>query len=178
MAQIARVCLIGPHSTGKSTLASELAAHYRTEWVSEYARGYALAVRRELTVDDVPRIAEGQMANEESARGSSLLFLDTDLLSTVIYARHYYGACPDWIEAKARERRADLYLLMNVDTPFVVDPARDSADVRQELFGKFRCALEEFEAKYVVISGAWKERMRAAIAAIEAGGRAPASVRR
>lgn len=168
MAQIARVCLIGPHSTGKSTLARELAAHYRTEWVSEYARGYALAVRRELTVDDVPRIAEGQIANEESARGSSLLFLDTDLLSTVVYARHYYGACLDWIETKARERRADLYLLMNVDTPFVVDPARDSADVRQELFGKFRCALEEFEAKYVVISGAWKERMRGAIAAIQA----------
>jgi nicotinamide riboside kinase len=57
---------------------------------------------------------------------------------------------------------------MNVDTPFVVDPARDSADVREELFGKFRATLEEFEAPYVVISGPWKDRMRAAIAAIQA----------
>ena len=168
MAQIARVCLIGPHSTGKSTLARDLAAHYRTQWVSEYARGYALAMRRELTADDVPKIAMGQIANEESARDARLLFLDTDLLSTVVYSRHYYGSCLEWIETKARERRADLYLLMDVDTPFVVDPARDSADVRQELFGKFRAALEEFGAEYVVISGGWKERMRAALAAIHA----------
>lgn len=167
MAQIARVCLIGPHSTGKSTLARSLAAHYRAEWVAEYARAYALAVGRELTVDDVPRIAEGQIANEESARGAGLLILDTDLLSTVVYSRFYYGFCEPWIEQKARVRRAGLYLLMNVDTPFVADPARDSAGAREALFAKFRSGLEEVGAEYVVISGTWKERMRAAIEAIE-----------
>jgi NadR type nicotinamide-nucleotide adenylyltransferase len=168
MAKIARVCLIGPHSTGKSTLARELAAHYRTEWVAEYARGYALCVRRELTADDVPRIAEGQIANEESLGGSRMLILDTDLLSTVIYARHYYGACREWIECKARERRADLYLLMDIDTPFVTDPARDSEDARAELLARFRCTLGEFEAPFIEISGSWKERKRKAIAAIDA----------
>lgn len=167
MAKIARVCLIGPHSTGKSTLARELAAHYRTAWVAEYARGYALCVGRELTADDVPRIAEGQIANEASAGGSRMLILDTDLLSTVIYARHYYGCCPEGIETRARERRADLYLLMNVDTPFVADPARDSEDARGELLRKFHCALKEFDAEFVVISGSWSERKKAAIAAIE-----------
>jgi NadR type nicotinamide-nucleotide adenylyltransferase len=168
MAKISRVCLIGPHSTGKSTLARELAAHYRTEWVAEYARGYALCVRRELTADDVPRIAEGQIANEESLGGARMLILDTDLLSTVIYARHYYGACPDWIECKARERRAGLYLLMDIDTPFVADAARDSEDARGELLARFRCALGEFAAQFVEISGSWKERRRKAIAAIDA----------
>ncbi len=167
MAKIARVCLIGPHSTGKSTLARDLATHYRTQSVAEYARGYALCVKRELTADDVPRIAEGQIANEESAGGARMLILDTDLLSTVVYARHYYGSCPEWIECKARERRADLYLLMNIDTPFVDDPARDSADVREALLEKFRCALRESGADVVEISGTWSERKRAAIAAIE-----------
>lgn len=167
MAKIARVCLIGPHSTGKSTLARELAAHYRTQSVAEYARGYALCVKRELTADDVPRIAEGQIANEESAGEARMLVLDTDLLSTVVYARHYYGACPEWIELKARERRADLYLLMNIDTPFIDDPARDSADARAALLEKFRCALRECGAEVVEISGSWRERKRAAIAAIE-----------
>lgn len=167
MAKIARVCLIGPHSTGKSTLARELAAHYRTQSVAEYARGYALCVKRELTADDVPRIAEGQIANEESAGEARMLILDTDLLSTVVYARHYYGACPEWIELKARERRADLYLLMNVDTPFVDDPARDSADAREALLEKFRCALRECGAEVVEIRGSWRERKRAAIVAIE-----------
>ena len=167
MAQVARVCLIGPHSTGKSTLARELAAHYRTQWVAEYARGYVLCVKRELTADDVPRIAEGQIANEESANGSEMLILDTDLLSTVVYSRHYYGFCEAWIERKARERCADLYLLMDVDTPFVDDPARDSSDVREQLFARFRSALEEFGVPFVVIRGDWAARKRAAIEAIE-----------
>lgn len=167
MAQIARVCLIGPHSTGKSTLARELAAHYRTTCVAEYARGYALCVKRELTVDDVPRIAEGQIANEESANGAEMLILDTDLVSTAVYSRHYYDFCEPWIEQKARERRADLYLLMDVDTPFVDDPARDSADVRDQLFARFRATLEELCVPYVVIRGEWGARKRAAIAAIE-----------
>ncbi|HEY4640303.1 MAG TPA: ATP-binding protein [Thermoanaerobaculia bacterium] len=166
MAQIARVCLIGPHSTGKSTLARELAAHYRTHWVAEYARGYALCVQHELTADDVPRIAEGQIANEESANGAEMLILDTDLVSTVVYSRHYYGFCEPWIEQKARERRADLYLLMDVDTPFIDDPVRDSADARQELFARFRAVLEELGVKYVVINGDWAARKRAAIQAI------------
>ena len=168
MAQIVRICLIGPHSTGKSTLARELAAHYATAWVAEYARDYALAAGRELTADDVPRIAAGQLANEESAAASEMLILDTDLLSTVVYARHYYAACPAWIEQQARERRAVLYLLMDVDTPFVADPARDSADVREELFARFRAALEELGAEFVVIRGTWDERKSAAIAAIAA----------
>ena len=166
MAQIVRVCLIGPHSTGKSTLARELAAHYATQWVAEYARDYALAAGRELTADDVPRIAAGQLANEERAAGAELLILDTDLLSTVVYSRPYYGTCVEWIEQQARERRADLYLLMDVDTPFVDDPARDSADVREELFAKFRDALTECGAEFVVIRGTWDERKNAAIAAI------------
>lgn len=167
MAEISRVCLIGPHSTGKSTLARELAAHYRTEWVAEYARGYAVCVKRELTCDDVVRIAEGQIANEDSVKGSGLLILDTDLLSTVVYARHYYLNCAEWIESKARERLADLYLLMNVDTPFVDDPVRDSADVREQLFAKFRCALKEFGARFVEIDGSWESRKNSAIRAID-----------
>jgi NadR type nicotinamide-nucleotide adenylyltransferase len=167
MGQIARVCLIGPHSTGKSTLARELAVHYRTRCVAEYARGYALCVKRELTADDVPRIAEGQIANEESANGAEMLILDTDLVSTVVYSRHYYGFCEPWIEQKARERCADLYLLMDVDTPFVDDPARDSADMREQLFARFRAALDEFGVRYMVIRGDWAARKRAAIEAIE-----------
>src|SRR5262249_35956328 len=91
MAEVARVCLIGPQSTGKTTLARQLAEHFGAEWVGEYARQYVLEVARALTADDVPRIAEGQLASETAARGSPLLILDTDLLSTVVYSRFYYG---------------------------------------------------------------------------------------
>jgi HTH-type transcriptional repressor of NAD biosynthesis genes len=161
MAQVARICLIGPHSTGKSTLAAELAAHYGREWVAEYAREYALAVGRELAYEDVVKVAVGQAAAE--ARASDVAILDTDLLSTDVYSRFYYGRSP--VEVR---RFADLYLLMNVDTPFVADPARDSADAREELFARFRAALEEHGANFVVISGDWDARREAAIRAIDA----------
>jgi NadR type nicotinamide-nucleotide adenylyltransferase len=163
-----RVVLIGPQSTGKSELARVLAAHFAVPWTEEYAREYALANPRELTADDVEPIARGQMANEDAAEvGGATQILDTDLISTVVYARHYYGTCPEWIERAARERAGDLYLLMDIDTPFVDDPARDSADKREELFAKFHNALQEFGVEFVVVRGSWREREVLAIAAIE-----------
>ena len=163
-----RVVLIGPQSTGKSELARTLATHYGATWIEEYAREYAIANPRELTAHDVEPIARGQMANEDAAEvgGAALLILDTDLISTVVYARHYYGSCHDWIERAARARAADLYLLLDVDTPFVDDPARDSADRREELFAKFHLALQEFEVPFVVIRGSWAERQQRAMEAI------------
>jgi NadR type nicotinamide-nucleotide adenylyltransferase len=162
-----RVCLIGPQSTGKTELAQLLASHFGAEWVPEFAREYALANPRELTIDDVEPIARGQMDGESAAEGAPLVILDTDLISTVVYARHYYSACPDWIERAARARSADLYLLMDVDTPWTDDPARDSADKRQELFARFHVALQEFGVRFHVIRGDWKERERVAREAID-----------
>jgi HTH-type transcriptional repressor of NAD biosynthesis genes len=166
MEAVSRVCLIGPQSTGKTELARRLAAHFGGVWVPEFARQYAIANQRELTAEDVEPIARGQMAGEDRA-GGPLVILDTDLISTVVYARHYYRECGDWIERAARARRADLYLLMDVDTPWVDDPARDSADKRQELFARFHLALQEFEVPFHVIRGDWSERERLAIRVIQ-----------
>ncbi len=165
MEAITRVCLIGPPSTGKSGLARALARHFGVQWTPEFARDYAKVVGRELTAEDVGPIAAGQAAIENRCSGS-LRILDTDLLSTVVYARFYYGACPRWIEDQARQRRADLYLLMDIDLPFIEDGVRDSGERRAELFDRFRAALEEFGAEYRVISGNWEERKRQALAAI------------
>ena len=166
MAKVARVCLIGPESTGKSQLAERLAGHLQAPWIPEFARQYAEERGNRLSYEHVEHIARGQIQLTE-ARGprpeTSLVILDTDLISTVVYSRHYYERVPDWVVEEAKKRIADLYLLMDTDVPWVAGVARDSGgDVREDLFDAFRAALDEFEARWVVISGDWDERFRAA----------------
>jgi NadR type nicotinamide-nucleotide adenylyltransferase len=173
--QLKRVCLIGPECTGKTTLAEELSAHFGAPWVPEFAREYAQRVGRELTAHDVEPIARGELALIDAAPNEGLVILDTDLISTVVYARHYYGQCPSWIETAAAARKADLYLLLDIDLPWVADPLRDSASPRESLYEKFAQTLKNYEAKIVPITG---ERFAAAVTQLDSLlGRPPATVR-
>jgi HTH-type transcriptional regulator, transcriptional repressor of NAD biosynthesis genes len=157
-----RICLTGPESTGKTELARRIARELGVPWLREFAREYAEAREGILSAADVEAIAHGQIAILESAGDAPLLVLDTDLISTVVYARHYYGSCPAWIEEEARRRRADLYLLLATDVEWKPDPARDAGgEAREELFDAFRAALDEFGTRWQIVSGAWEERYRA-----------------
>jgi NadR type nicotinamide-nucleotide adenylyltransferase len=161
------VCLIGPECTGKTTLARQLAAHFGVPWVPEFVREYAERVRRPLTVDDVEPIAMGELGLLDAASSDGLLFLDTDLVSTMVYSRHYYGGCPEWIVAEAVVRRADLYLLTGIDVPWSGDDVRDSADAREVLHRAFASALDAIEARVVEISGPAESRFAAAVKEID-----------
>ena len=168
--RIRRICLTGPECTGKTTLAQRLAEHYGTAWVPEFAREYALEVARPLTLIDVDRIARGQMAGEDllTIDAAELLILDTDLISTVVYSNYYYSAVPQWIVSEARRRLADLYLVADIDVPFELDPARDAEAHRIEHAHAFRRTLDEFGARYAVLSGDLEARVQKAIDAIDA----------
>lgn len=166
MASIARVCVTGPECTGKTELAAELGRHFGVEVVPEFARAYALEHGNDLTFDDCERIARGELANLEGA--SERAILDTDLISTVVYSRHYYGRCPEWVVEEARRRRADLYLLMDTDIEWRPDPARDAGgDAREDLFDAFRAAMDEFDVRFVIVSGSGEERVARAVEAAE-----------
>jgi NadR type nicotinamide-nucleotide adenylyltransferase len=169
--RICRVAVTGSESTGKTTLARDLAEHFGTVWVPEYAREYA-ATRTSLTskpleATDVEPIARGQIEAEDRglATAKRLLVLDTDLVSTVVYARHYYGDCPAWVEQAARARRADLYLLCDIDVPWVADPARDLPHMREHMQALFATTLDALGGRYVTIRGPWRERLTSAVAA-------------
>lgn len=163
--------MTGSESTGKTTLAAELAVHYGTVCSAEFSREYLARKQAPLDDSDVEPIARGQMAGEEEAarRASGLLILDTDLVSTVVYSRYYYGGCPEWVSEAARARLARLYLLLHPDVPWVPDGAqRDRPQAREELHGLFRYALQAFGARYAEIRGSWPERRLRAIASIDA----------
>jgi NadR type nicotinamide-nucleotide adenylyltransferase len=170
-APLRRVVLTGSESTGKSTLAATLARRYGTLWTPEAARLYVEALGgAALGYDDVERIARAHIkaADEAAAQARGLLVLDTDLISTVVYSRHYYGACPGWVEREARERLADLYLLLHPDVPWLPDPARDRPDAREEIHALFQEALDSFGARVVEVRGRFAEREARALEAIDA----------
>ena len=169
-----RVVLIGSESTGKTTLAERLARHYGVSWVPEYVRDYAAAKGSPLDATDVEAIARGQVAREDERRARAaasnerLLIGDTDLLSTAVYAAHYYGRAPDWVTAAARRRRPDLYLLLDIDLPWVPDPQRDRGHRRPEMHALFRAAVEASGAPFVLVSGDTHARLASARSAIDA----------
>lgn len=166
-----RVVLIGAESTGKTTLATHLAAHYRTAWLPEYVRQFVEAKGASPVAEDVPAIARGHLAAARAAEaaGHRLLLYDTDLVSTCVYSRYYYGACPAWIEQASREHHADLYLFTDTDIPWEPDPGqRDGPEVRAALHELFREELDRRGLPYVLLSGSLDQRLRTAIRAIDA----------
>lgn len=170
-ATLRRVVLTGSECTGKSTLAAELARRYVTIWTPEAARVYMQAKGGiPLGYDDVEPIARAHIAAAEDSerRARGLLILDTDLISTVVYSRHYYGACPGWVEREARARLADLYLLNHPDVPWLPDPARDHPHSREEIHALFQEALDAFGARTLDVRGNFGERTARAVEAIDA----------
>lgn len=164
-----KVVLTGSECTGKTTLTADLARHYGTVWVPEYVRGYAESKPAPLDAGDVEPIAHGQIAAQDAAlrRAGPLLLIDTDLLSTVVYAEHYYGACPQWISTMALARRADLYLFCDIDAPWTADRQRDRPDSREAMQALFREALNSRGFPFVDIRGDWGTRFEIARKAID-----------
>lgn len=165
-----RIVLTGPEASGKTTLAKALARNFRAAWLPEQARLYAEEVKRELTAADAELIAQRTIDADDAAIATDppLLLLDTDLISTVVYVRHYYGPCPAWIEDAARERRGDLYLLCAPDLPWTVDGVRDRPAQRQEMLALFERAMQEFDCVSIDVSGLGIARERAALSASNA----------
>jgi nicotinamide riboside kinase len=162
----------GPESTGKSVLAARLAERFHAGLTEECSRRYAEQKGTPLDATDVLPIARAQGEAEDAAialvraAGGTLLVLDTDLLSTVVYARYYYDIAPRSLLAAERARRAELYLLCDVDVPWVADGVRDRPDDRVGLLRRFARALAVRHAAVVPIAGDWPERWTIAEAAI------------
>jgi NadR type nicotinamide-nucleotide adenylyltransferase len=165
---LTRIVVTGSESTGKTTLAAGLAAHYGVEFVPEFVREYALKKGSPLAMSDHGPIAHGQMGleNAYASRAENLLFQDTDLLSTVAYCNHYFGACPPWIEETALERRPALYLLAGIDVPWRPDGIRDRGKRREEMHALFVDTLRRLKAPYTVVIGLGEQRLHKAIAIV------------
>jgi NadR type nicotinamide-nucleotide adenylyltransferase len=169
-AVIRKIVLFGPESTGKTTLAAQLAAHYRTVWVPEFSRFYQEQKGAVPDLSDVLPIAEGQLRWEAEAwpRANRLLICDTDVLETKVYSEAYNGTAPPALLREVEKHLGDFYLLADIDLPWVPDGIRDRPDAREEMYYRFRRELQERQLPFAVISGNIRERLEKAIRAIEA----------
>ena len=199
--QIKKIVIIGPESTGKSTLSELLAKHYNTEWCREYAREYLLTNGTDYTFDDLLEIAKGQVALEDkhtlstvnrlpstdieaksivndprltesgqrSTASSPLLFIDTDMYVMKVWCEYVFGKCHDYIYEQIAQRKYDLYLLCNIDLPWVQDELREYPDEapRKELYAIYKNIMENQSVPWVDISGNYEERLQNAIEAVD-----------
>ena len=185
MIPLKKIVIVGPESTGKSTLCELLGKHYQTMWVPEFAREYLLANGNTYTYDDLLTIAKGQLAQEDeislelivqsrgsnieqrqlTARSSQLLFIDTDMYVMKVWCEFVFGNCHQWILDQINSRKYDLYLLCNTDLPWVKDELREYPDLetREKLFHIYKDILINQITPWVEIKGNHEERLRVAI---------------
>jgi NadR type nicotinamide-nucleotide adenylyltransferase len=164
-----KISITGPESAGKSTLAEQLAAHYRAAWVPEYARAYLEAHGPAYTLLDLEAVALGQLTVEDAAATAPVLFCDTDLLVIKTWAENAFGACPPWVLAELAHPRYALTLLLAPDLPWAPDPLREHPDPTQRwhFYHLYKADLQRLGWPFVEISGPPAQRLAAAVAAVD-----------
>jgi NadR type nicotinamide-nucleotide adenylyltransferase len=176
-----KVVIIGPESTGKSTLCEQLASHYTTTWCPEYAREYLLAHGKKYSYGNLLAIAKSQIALEDTyiiqacSHHSPLtthhfpLFIDTDMYVMKVWCEFVFGKCHHYILDQVKKRKYDLYLLCNTDLPWVKDELREYPDLetRQRLYHIYKDMMSNQPVPWVEISGKKEERLLNAITAVD-----------
>ncbi|MBK7290776.1 MAG: AAA family ATPase [Chitinophagaceae bacterium] len=169
-----KIVIIGPESTGKSTLCTELAEHYNSIWCPEYAREYLLKHGTDYTFDDLLTIAKGQLALEDEysskiENSNKPLFIDTDMYVMKVWCEFVFGKCHRFILDQIIERKYDLYLLCNTDLPWVKDELREYPDLesRQQLHKIYTDIMINQQTPWVDIKGNYDERLAKAIKAVD-----------
>jgi NadR type nicotinamide-nucleotide adenylyltransferase len=169
-----KIVLIGPESTGKSTLCAQLAAHYGTGWCPEYAREYLLEHGMNYSYDDLLHIAKGQLeleeklTNEAMETGWDFLFIDTDMYVMKVWCEYVFGKCHPFILEQIALRSYDLYFLCETDLPWTRDKLREypEPEHRNELFHMYRDLLINQATPWTVVGGIAQQRLEAAKSAI------------
>ena len=183
-----KVVVIGPESTGKSTLCELLAQHYHAQWCPEFAREYLLTHGMDYTYDDLLYIAKGQLAMEDEfiqsivnspqstvsdsglrTYDSPLLFIDTDMYVMKVWCEFVFGQCHKWILEQIVTRKYDLYLLCDTDLPWVKDELREYPDLqtRDKLYKIYKDLMINQSVPWMEISGDYDNRLQTAIEAVD-----------
>lgn len=167
-----KIVVIGPESTGKSTLSAQLADYYKTSWCPEFAREYLAEKGKDYSYEDLMNIAYGQAELESimlSEAKNGIYVIDTDMYVMKVWCEVAFNNCHTWILKQIAKQKYDLYLLCDVDLPWVQDGLREYPDleIRQKLFKVYKDILVNENTKWAVVSGADTERLQTAVSIID-----------
>lgn len=169
MSYIPKIAVVGPESTGKSTLSAYLARHYQTIWVPEYAREYCEGLDRDCTIEDEINMFHGQLALEEKLipQASRLLICDTTFITIKIWCDEWFGYTPQEVLDQLAQHPYDLYLLLSIDLPWQDDPLRNFPTKREHFMQVWHRELQALNVNYIVISGTGQERYNQAVKEVD-----------
>ena len=167
MISLPRLTLIGPESTGKTTLAIALAEHYHTSWAPEYLREFCQRKWEKTGIvcewDDLIPILQGSLHNEQEAaiRARGLVILDTNPITLEIYSKLYYRKVPAAIKkASAKRPENEFYILTNTDVPWEFDVLRDRENERDYILDLMKSEFIQRKLPYLLVSGPVEERLK------------------
>ncbi|HEX4850300.1 MAG TPA: AAA family ATPase [Puia sp.] len=177
MSPLKKIVVIGPESTGKSSLCEQLSLHFKQPWCPEFAREYLLKHGMNYNYPDLLTVAKGQIALEEAYTSMSLkdqknhgplLFIDTDMYVMKVWCEFVFNKCHQFILDQIASRKYDLYLLCNTDLPWVADELREYPDLetREKLFHIYKDILVNQDTAWVEIRGDYDERLNIGIDAV------------
>ena len=163
-----KIAIVGPESTGKSTLTKQLVEYFKTRYLTEYARTYINELDRNYCYEDLAIIAQKQveLKNQMLLNEEAIFFADTSLLTIEIWSRDKFNKCDSWISDEIQKEKFDLYLLCDIDTPWVYDKQREDENRREEIFELYKYCLNKYCFKYELVSGLGSERLSNAVLAI------------
>ena len=167
--KIKKIAIVGPESTGKSTISAQLAQHYETVWVPEYARSYCEQLTKPCTWEDEVNMFYGQLALEKSllSKASKLLICDTTFLTVKVWCDYTFKKSPQEVLDKLVKHPYDFYLLMDIDLPWEEDPLREFPNSREHFMEVWTNELKSLNANYKIISGSKSLRLENGICAID-----------
>ena len=163
---IKKIVITGAESTGKSTLTKELASHFKTSFVPEYARTFVENLDRKYDYEDLTHIAQMQMklVRETEKDAQEYLFIDTFLIIMKIWFEEVFNKYPEWIDDTFYHNQIDLYLVCNTDIPWISDSVRENGGLKREnLHKKYINQLDYYKLPYKIVSGVDSERTNMAL---------------
>jgi NadR type nicotinamide-nucleotide adenylyltransferase len=166
-----RILILGPESTGKSTLAEDLANYFGEPWVPEFAREYLERIDRVYQFEDLVEIGKGQVSLEDQLAeiAKNYLFCDTDLRVIYIWSEHRFGKTDPWVLKEIDRRIYDLILLTDTDLYWEPDPLREypELEMRKYFFEKYQQLAEQSGIPFLIISGDREMRLKTAVEAVD-----------